>query len=370
MDSGSGSLQSSSGADEDYDSHHHRQQQQQPPPLNFPPPPLFFNNNNNMSHIISNSAAAAAAAAASTSIVQQQQQLPFHLSHHNYQNQFHPNFYDLPSNHFNFNPDSSNSFLNLPTSLRSDPTADFISEESTHNKTPNNPSSSPGVLHPKPTTTKKRTRASRRAPTTVLTTDTTNFRAMVQEFTGIPSPPFTAAGSSYSRRFDLFGSVRSTSSTATNREASGSGSGSGSGFYNNPSRSKIQLFSSMNNENVQETGIFSFQSSLSGSERTHLETTPHIHGSSTCTTTTATTNQQLLTALQNDEIWRENAAATTTTATRLNNNSAAAGNCKLNFTHNLQRDKEILLGNIVSAASAATTTRGESTVDSWICPTD
>ncbi|CAD6343841.1 unnamed protein product [Miscanthus lutarioriparius] len=39
---------------------------------------------------------------------------------------------------------------------------------------------------------RKRTRASRRAPTTVLTTDTSNFRAMVQEFTGIPSPPFAA----------------------------------------------------------------------------------------------------------------------------------------------------------------------------------
>ncbi|KAG2692275.1 hypothetical protein I3760_08G045400 [Carya illinoinensis] len=51
---------------------------------------------------------------------------------------------------------------------------------------------------------KKRTRATRRAPTTVLTTDTSNFRAMVQEFTGIPSPPFSA--SPYSRRLDLFGS--------------------------------------------------------------------------------------------------------------------------------------------------------------------
>ncbi|XP_044478420.1 uncharacterized serine-rich protein C215.13-like [Mangifera indica] len=51
---------------------------------------------------------------------------------------------------------------------------------------------------------KKRTRASRRAPTTVLTTDTSNFRAMVQEFTGIPAQPFS--GSSYTRRLDLFGS--------------------------------------------------------------------------------------------------------------------------------------------------------------------
>ncbi|KAJ1406840.1 hypothetical protein SESBI_24816 [Sesbania bispinosa] len=43
---------------------------------------------------------------------------------------------------------------------------------------------------------KKRSRASRRAPTTVLTTDTTNFRSMVQEFTGIPAPPFSASISS------------------------------------------------------------------------------------------------------------------------------------------------------------------------------
>ncbi|PIN18939.1 hypothetical protein CDL12_08393 [Handroanthus impetiginosus] len=51
---------------------------------------------------------------------------------------------------------------------------------------------------------KKRSRASRRAPTTVLTTDTTNFRAMVQEFTGIPSPPFNS--SSLTRtRFDILG---------------------------------------------------------------------------------------------------------------------------------------------------------------------
>ncbi|KAJ8530836.1 hypothetical protein K7X08_023717 [Anisodus acutangulus] len=55
---------------------------------------------------------------------------------------------------------------------------------------------------------KKRTRASRRAPTTVLTTDTTNFRQMVQEFTGIPTAPFT--GSSYTRRRDLFSTAGST----------------------------------------------------------------------------------------------------------------------------------------------------------------
>ncbi|CAN6204303.1 unnamed protein product [Urochloa humidicola] len=51
----------------------------------------------------------------------------------------------------------------------------------------------PAPAQPQPPRgSRKRTRASRRAPTTVLTTDTSNFRAMVQEFTGIPSPPFGA----------------------------------------------------------------------------------------------------------------------------------------------------------------------------------
>lgn len=68
---------------------------------------------------------------------------------------------------------------------------------------------------------KKRSRASRRAPTTVLTTDTTNFRAMVQEFTGIPAPPFTS--SHFPRtRFDLFGTSSSTSSSLMMRSTIGS----------------------------------------------------------------------------------------------------------------------------------------------------
>ncbi|CAN8270400.1 unnamed protein product [Cochlearia groenlandica] len=39
----------------------------------------------------------------------------------------------------------------------------------------------------KPTTRSRRSRASRRTPTTLLNTDTSNFRAMVQQFTGGPS---------------------------------------------------------------------------------------------------------------------------------------------------------------------------------------
>ncbi|KAK4791333.1 hypothetical protein SAY86_031746 [Trapa natans] len=54
---------------------------------------------------------------------------------------------------------------------------------------------------------KKRSRASRRAPTTVLTTDTNNFRDMVQEFTGIPAPPFTASSPYQRSRVNLFSSA-------------------------------------------------------------------------------------------------------------------------------------------------------------------
>ncbi|KAJ0588183.1 putative VQ motif-containing protein [Helianthus annuus] len=67
---------------------------------------------------------------------------------------------------------------------------------------------------------KKRTRASKRPPTTVLTTDTSNFRQMVQEFTGIPTAPF----SSYSHRYDRIG-----------------GGGMGPWYRVPPARPKIQL---------------------------------------------------------------------------------------------------------------------------------
>ncbi|KAG8069914.1 hypothetical protein GUJ93_ZPchr0006g41568 [Zizania palustris] len=41
---------------------------------------------------------------------------------------------------------------------------------------------------------RRRSRASRRAPVTLLNTDTSNFRAMVQQFTGIPSGPYGGGG--------------------------------------------------------------------------------------------------------------------------------------------------------------------------------
>ncbi|XP_057786518.1 VQ motif-containing protein 22 [Salvia miltiorrhiza] len=41
---------------------------------------------------------------------------------------------------------------------------------------------------------RRRSRASRRTPTTLLNTDTTNFRAMVQQFTGGPTAAANSAG--------------------------------------------------------------------------------------------------------------------------------------------------------------------------------
>ena len=328
MDSGSGSLQSSSGGDEEYDSHHHQQ-----PQLVFPPSPLFFNLPSSSSSS-SCSSSSLLASSSSSSIPHHQQSLP---SFHNYQNNHHllPSFYDFPaSSNYNFNPDSSsNSFVNLDV-LRSGEPTHFKTppDGSTQNQIPtirSTPSTSSGALHPK-VNTKKRTRASRRAPTTVLTTDTTNFRAMVQEFTGIPSPPFTSGGSSYSRRFDLFGLVRTTSnnSTATRLEDSGLGVGS----Y--PSRSK--------DDNVGVGGVFSFQSVSSGHDfnsniskqvRENLEMDHNVvHGSNRL--------------VQNDETWRSNrggsttaptatataapapTAATVTASSNNNNNNNNAANCK------------------------------------------
>ncbi|KAM7256008.1 hypothetical protein ACFE04_011749 [Oxalis oulophora] len=66
------------------------------------------------------------------------------------------------------------------------------------------------------TTARRRSRASRRTPTTLLNTDTTNFRAMVQQFTGGP----TTASSFPTRPSFTF-----TLGGGSNAAASGAGAG-------------------------------------------------------------------------------------------------------------------------------------------------
>ncbi|KAK4374386.1 hypothetical protein RND71_005063 [Anisodus tanguticus] len=182
MDSGnSGSMQSSSGGeDQEYDSHHVASSIS-----------TFLNSSNHFGSISSNP------------LPQFLSQQPSPFDPHDSQN-FNSNFQDSTNSPYNND-------LIWPKDLRShDPNNNF-------NNFGNLTSSSSLLLIIKPNSVgknpKKRSRASRRAPTTVLTTDTTNFRQMVQEFTGIPTTPFT--GSAYTRRLDLF----STASSAMKRSA-------------------------------------------------------------------------------------------------------------------------------------------------------
>lgn len=241
MDSGnSSSFQSSSGGDEEYDSRAESIS-------------AFLNNNNNNNnpetHI--------------SSMPNQPLQQPNHYqTHQSYPTMFDPlsNFFD-PLSSRSVTLSNPNSLLNLDMvwskSVRSDPNSTHlgglvppssssnqnqnqiyvtrgvstafpgiqISQENAKQKrghsvtdpndqnTPinnNNTTNNTNVAVRNP---KKRSRASRRAPTTVLTTDTTNFRAMVQEFTGIPSSPFTSSAFPRSR-LDLFGSASSLRSSS------------------------------------------------------------------------------------------------------------------------------------------------------------
>ncbi|GJU30974.1 Myb-like protein M [Tanacetum coccineum] len=113
-------------------------------------------------------------------------------------------FFDTTSfsqqNHLiNPNPNLTNPMYNLDSLWTRNPNQNpnpnpvFNAQNPGFNQNPVEPDGGPAKVNPK-----KRTRASRRAPTTVLTTDTTNFRQMVQEFTGIPNAPFAATSSSSS----------------------------------------------------------------------------------------------------------------------------------------------------------------------------
>lgn len=187
MDSAnSGSMQSSSGGDEEYDS------SSNPHDNNF----IVNPQTNTLNHLSNTNP--------STFL---------YSNDHSYNNNI--------INPFSHSPSSSNLYHNNTNNIQ-----DFWSTNPQNDKTiqtsytPSNQSinldlplsnSLPQPDHQQssvaPKNPKKRTRASRRAPTTVLTTDTSNFRQMVQEFTGIPAAPFSNATSAFSRRLDLFGAA-------------------------------------------------------------------------------------------------------------------------------------------------------------------
>ncbi|KAL3321999.1 hypothetical protein AABB24_039564 [Solanum stoloniferum] len=209
MDScNSGSVQSSSGDDQEYDSHH-----------GTSPISTFLNSSNHFGSISSSDHPLL--------LPQFHSQQPSLFNPHDTQN-FNSNFHDstnVPYNNdvtwpkditrSNHHPNNNfNNFGNLTCSI----SPNLAPPPPHHHQAPYYDSPTipinPSIVQPNMgKNPRKRSRASRRAPTTVLTTDTTNFRQMVQEFTGIPTTPFT--GSAYTRRFDLF----STASSAMKRSA-------------------------------------------------------------------------------------------------------------------------------------------------------
>ncbi|XP_074591760.1 uncharacterized protein LOC141847603 [Curcuma longa] len=99
-----------------------------------------------------------------------------------------PHFFDYSSSLFYLDSSSCSPSTLLPSASGSQPSAAAVGPQT----------DPPPAPAPAPRSSRKRSRATRRAPTMVLTTDTSNFRAMVQEFTGIPAAPFAvpAAASS------------------------------------------------------------------------------------------------------------------------------------------------------------------------------
>ncbi|KAK4354664.1 hypothetical protein RND71_026858 [Anisodus tanguticus] len=201
MDSGnSGSVQSSSGGeDQEYDSHHGASSIS-----------TFLNSSNHFGSI------------SSSPLPQFLSQQPSPFDPHDSQN-FNSNFQDSSNSPYNndliwpkdIRSDTNNNFNNFGNITSSSSIAPnhqgpyYDSTSIPINSSivqPNNVGENP----------KKRSRASRRAPTTVLTTDTTNFRQMVQEFTGIPTTPFT--GSTYTRSLDLFSTASSAMKRSTHMD--------------------------------------------------------------------------------------------------------------------------------------------------------
>ncbi|XP_076911282.1 uncharacterized protein LOC143569197 [Bidens hawaiensis] len=202
--SNSGSFQSSSGAaagdTEEYDSRTHSNINNISSFLNINPT-TTNNNNNTSNHFNPNN-------------------LNHHHHHHHFLHQQPPHHRQPPTDttFFNLNPIPTQPVLRHDRNLVSDfatyPMINSNNMMHTTTTTSTKPStgseSSDHHIHNNIGVTlknpKKRTRASRRAPTTVLTTDTTNFRQMVQEFTGIPTSPFssTTTTTPLSRRLDLF----------------------------------------------------------------------------------------------------------------------------------------------------------------------
>ncbi|PKU63093.1 uncharacterized protein LOC110105802 [Dendrobium catenatum] len=204
-----------------------------------------------------------------------------------------------------------------------------------------------------PRASKKRARASRRAPTTVLTTDTSNFRAMVQEFTGIPAPPFTTSSVFSRPRLDLFHHSASSSTPAfllrpfaQKRQATGA-SGSLTGISSNtlPSTSGVQNQNFLLN-NTQNPS-FNLQSLLQEQQRaTGLFHWPAGAG------------------YAGGELGSVIAGASA------ESDSKRIGSCKTDQTGSSHSEKQVAADGFPAAPAAAAAARGEGGMDAWQLSSD
>ncbi|XP_074295434.1 uncharacterized protein LOC141623247 [Silene latifolia] len=213
---------------------------------------------------------------------------------------------------------------------------------------------------------KKRSRASRRTPTTVLTTDTNNFRQMVQEFTGIPASPFETAFAGRAR-LDLFGGFGIQLPRVANN---GSSMLDVCGSTMQPPH-LMRPFPQNNYLKVTTPSILPRPSSVTTVDKFHVS--GFQQGDPTTCRRSKTTN-----SLMNEFALGHNISTTTTTATSATTTCNALGRHQVNSV-----DEGGGNNNVTSAILAVVdkdapapaenhggVTRGEATVESWICSSD
>lgn len=265
-------------------------------------------------------------------------------------------FYAAPTT-LSSSSSSSATYLNFVNNLISD---DIL--QHTHLLPPPPPPQPPPPQPPSSSRNpRKRTRASRRAPTTVLTTDTSNFRAMVQEFTGVPASPFSHPFSSTTRRFDIFRSpsdqplnfnpFRPIPQKPHNQPLIPSSSSSLLNQYNHTSTSTN--FQTLPDLPLPQSHhqVSTFQSLLSHQHHNQQTTISSLHDLDSIN----------LGALQQNQ----------------NHNPTADVDHQLmmmrqfsEFDRRTEKGQDSSSSAPIKGSSGTTTTTTTTTVDPWICPTD
>ncbi|PQM35560.1 uncharacterized protein Pyn_19003 [Prunus yedoensis var. nudiflora] len=242
------------------------------------------------------------------------------------------------------------------------------------NSNNNNNSNSNGVVR----NPKKRSRASRRAPTTVLTTDTTNFRAMVQEFTGIPAPPFTSSSAFPRSRLDLFSSAAAASALM---RSAGGGGGGGGGLV------------PLSTQHQQQQPKYSLP--INSPNDLLASKTPHHHHHQGSLDHFGLTQQQLnvlpnnivsssdaaLSRHDSNSNWGNGTGPSNNNKTNIDNNNVDHqglmrsingnyGNGKLNYSAGSSSNNIIHGDKTQDQNVAAAAARSEGMVESWICSSD